>query len=65
MNSAEIARIRLAGFANRQAGYWTEKKNSEVHESGLPDLLTGKPVMGQIKTKPKTAYRILDPEIRK
>ena len=37
----------------------------EGHESGLPDLLIGKPVTGQIWSKPKTAYRKWDPEIWK
>ena len=42
MNSAKIARIRLAGFSNRQAGYGTEDNKAE---NGLPKIGSGNPEM--------------------
>ena len=53
------ARIRLAGFVIRLAGYWPE---SEKHEFGLPVCLNGWPVSGSLKNNRFSGC--LEPEIR-
>ena len=51
---------RPAGMLIRLAERKTREQPTcviERHESGLPDVLTGTPVIGQNRAKPKTAYR--------
>ena len=52
------ARIRLAGFPNRLAGYWAETWRTE---NGLPDLRSGWPDMNPRATSKNSACRICDP----